>query len=89
MNDNESVKLLAAALYEIRCQLGNYLGSQVEIDPAIRLSAHLAYAVHNEAKQIIEGKDSLGIEKIKIMITASEKLVGCKYADHYKVFGSE
>lgn len=50
------MKILAQVLYEIRLLLPNYLGSQNEGDPAVRRAAHLAYALHNEALAILEGK---------------------------------
>lgn len=57
MNNSDSqTKILAQALYEIRLLLPGYLGSESTGDIAVRKAAHLAYALHNDALAIIEGK---------------------------------
>ena len=48
-------KILAQALFEIRLLLSNYLGSDNSADLCVRLAAHLAYALHNEALSVMEG----------------------------------
>jgi len=48
------LKLLSDSLMEIRMQLSRYLGSQVHADDAIRLSAHLSYALHNASDSMTE-----------------------------------
>jgi hypothetical protein len=50
------LKIMAQAVYELRGLLGNYLGNK---DPEVQsesVSAHLAYALHNEALAIIEDR---------------------------------
>jgi hypothetical protein len=54
MHTNES-KILAKAVYEIRILLSGYLGSNVDADPSVRIAAHLAYALHNDALAVLEG----------------------------------
>lgn len=49
-------KLLAHALYHIRLLLSGFLGSQNQGPLEVRVAAHLAYALHNEALAVIEGK---------------------------------
>ena len=56
-NHQSQAKILAQAIYEIRLLLSGYLGSQNKGDTSVREAAHLAYALHNEALAVIEGKD--------------------------------
>lgn len=57
MSENISEeKLLAHALYHIRVLLSGFLGSQNQGPLEVRVAAHLAYALHNEALAVIEGK---------------------------------
>ncbi|MTW13249.1 hypothetical protein GM658_21820 [Pseudoduganella eburnea] len=53
--DSAEARLLANALYEIRVLLSPYIGSEVDALMEVRLAAHLAYALHNEALAITEG----------------------------------
>lgn len=54
--DSAEVRLLANALYEIRQLLSPYLGSGVDAPMEVRMAAHLAYALHNEALAITENR---------------------------------
>lgn len=54
MNDAET-KLIASALCEIRLLLGSYLGSENDAPADVRIAAHLAYALHNEASALAAG----------------------------------
>ena len=49
-------QLLAFAVYEIRQLLAHYLGSDATSDPAVKAAAHLAYALHNQADAILQGR---------------------------------
>jgi hypothetical protein len=49
-------KLLAKALYEIRLLLSSYVGTSVDGDMSVRIAAHIAYALHNEALAVSEGR---------------------------------
>ena len=84
MNNNPEIKKLAAALYEIRCQLGMYLGSKSDASPEIRLAAHLAYAYHNIALDIINEKDPSDKHADKMVLQA-EKVIGRSYIDSHKL----
>ncbi len=55
-NPKSQAKIMALGIYEIRLLLSAYLGSQNADDPAVRRAAHLAYALHNEALAVIEGR---------------------------------
>lgn len=50
-------KLFAAALYEIRILLSGGLGSSNDAPHEIRLASHLAYALHNDALAVIDGRE--------------------------------
>ena len=64
MRTNES-KILAKAIYEIRLLLSGYLGSNVDADPSVRIAAHLAYALHNDALAVLEGNGFSADEALK------------------------
>ena len=49
-------QLLAFAVYEIRLLLAGHLASDGTADPAVRAAAHLAYALHNQADAILQGR---------------------------------
>ena len=68
-------KLIAAALYEIRLLLAPYLGSESTAELPIRIAAHLAYALHNEAQAICEGETISGAAAIT-RIAAIDRVVG-------------
>jgi hypothetical protein len=50
-------KILAHAIQEIRQLLSPYLGSENKGPLEVRVAAHLAYALHNEAIALIEGSN--------------------------------
>lgn len=50
------VCLLAKALYEIRILLAPYLGSESDASTNVRVAAHIAHALHNEALAVASGK---------------------------------
>ncbi len=49
-------QLLAFAVYEIRQLLAHHLGSDDTPVPAVKAAAHLAYALHNQADAILQGR---------------------------------
>ncbi|MDO8331936.1 MAG: hypothetical protein Q7T36_15835 [Fluviicoccus sp.] len=55
-DQNPEVKLLAHALYQMRILLSGHLGSMCKSPIEVRVAAHMAYALHNEALEIIEGR---------------------------------
>jgi len=66
--ENAEVRLLANALYEIRILLGSYLGSENEAPMDVRVAAHIAYALHNEALAVAAGENfdlSVAIKKVE------------------------
>jgi hypothetical protein len=49
-------QILAFAVYELRLLLSGHLGPDSQAEPSTRVAAHLAYALHNEALAVIEGR---------------------------------
>lgn len=47
--DDEMLRLLAAAVYEIRLMLSDHFGSGNESDLNLREASHLSYALHDAA----------------------------------------
>jgi hypothetical protein len=56
MDISDQSKLIAKALYEIRQLLSGYVGSSVDADMSVRIAAHIAYALHNEALAVCDGE---------------------------------
>ncbi len=56
MDTADQGELLAKALYEIRLLLSSYIGTSVDADMSVRIAAHIAYALHDEALAVSEGK---------------------------------
>lgn len=88
MEADRQLKLMAAAIYEIRLLLSKYLGSKNESDDSVRLAAHLSYALHNDALSIIEGGGGFDVDAAKKRIRQAEVVVGHKYADNLGILGS-
>lgn len=55
MNYQEA-KILANAMFQIRLLLSEYLGAS-EAPINVRAAAHLAYALHNEATELVDGNN--------------------------------
>jgi hypothetical protein len=77
-------KILAQAIFDIRLLLSGYLGSNavVDADESVRLAAHMAYALHNEAFSILNGQefDNLqAVEKIKVVDQIFSENISDKY----------
>ena len=82
MNSEEQIKMMAAAIYEIRILLSSYLGSKNEGDPSVRLAAHLSYALHNQAEEFMDGKTDFDLESAYGRIKGAEKIVGYEFANN-------
>lgn len=63
--DLDQTKILAFAVYEIRLLLAGHLGSEDTTEPAVRAAAHLAYALHNQALAVLEGRSFDPAEAVK------------------------
>jgi len=75
----ERAKLLAAALYEMRLLLQVYDGN----DENVRLAERLAYALHNDALNVIEGNADFDIAASRQRIALFQKIVGSPYPDGF------
>lgn len=47
---------MAFAVYELRLLLAQHLGSDASGETSVRTAAHLAYALHNQALAVLDGK---------------------------------
>jgi hypothetical protein len=74
MNDTET-KLIANALYEIRVLLSSYLGSENNAATDVRVAAHLAYALHNEALALAAGT-GFDVNAALRNVAAIDRIVG-------------
>ena len=85
----EQLKLMAAAVYEIRCLLSDALGSTNNSPTSVRLAAHLAYALHNQALAILEGGEVFDVSAAKAAIKAGERTVGSQYGDPFNLLSRD
>jgi hypothetical protein len=53
----DQTRLLALALLEIRTLLADYLGGEADAPMCVRVAAHMAYALHNEAEAAYSNAD--------------------------------
>ena len=82
-------KLLALAVYEIRLLLARHLGSQSTSELPVRAAAHLAYALHNEADNVIQG-GSFDTQQAIARLGAVDRMLGTDFQDKFaKATGSE
>ncbi|WP_239688159.1 hypothetical protein [Pseudomonas asplenii] len=72
---SDQTRLLALALLEIRGLLADYLGSDVDAPMNVRVAAHLAYALHNEAEAAFNGVD-FQTEAARLKIAAIDQILG-------------
>lgn len=79
----EEAKVLALAVFEIRVLLADYLGSENKGDLPVRQAAHLAYALHNQALAVLEGKHFNVAEAISGFGFA-ERVLGAGFAERFK-----
>ena len=80
--NSDQAKVMALAVYEIRLLLSGYLGSENEGDMAVRQAAHLAYALHNQALSILDGKTfdvSASIQALKF----SDTVLGAEFTEKF------
>ncbi len=80
--DATEVKLLAYALYQIEILLGAHLGSQNTSPTELRVAAHLAYALHNDALAILEDR-SFDLKTALAKLDAIDGIVGTKDGSYF------
>ncbi|MCZ4307200.1 hypothetical protein O4G98_20920 [Zoogloeaceae bacterium G21618-S1] len=61
----DQAKILAFAVFELRLLLAGHLGSNAVGEPSVRAAAHLAYALHNQALAVLEGRQFSPAEAIE------------------------
>ncbi|MFO3707146.1 hypothetical protein ACI6Q5_19735 [Xanthomonas codiaei] len=71
-------QLFAFALYELRRLLAGHLGSQSESPPSVRAAAHLAYALHNDAEAVLQGR-SFDPESEVTRLGAVDRMLGTRF----------
>jgi hypothetical protein len=69
-------------VYEIRILLSGYLGSNVDADPSVRIAAHLAYALHNDALAVLEGNGFNAEDALK-RVAALDSLLGVEAGSEF------
>lgn len=79
---NDQAKLLALALFEIRVLLSRYLGSESDGEPVVRQAAHLAYALHNQAVAVIEGK-SFDVTEAIAALDFADRVLDAGFAEKF------
>ncbi|MGH1543888.1 MAG: hypothetical protein ACRBHB_26050 [Arenicella sp.] len=82
VDKSDQNKLIALALYEIRVLLASKIGSENKADMSTRVAAHLAYALHNEASSIMEGK-SFSVDEALRKIKAIDRILNEEYSDNF------
>jgi len=70
----DQTRLLALALLEIRTLLADYLGSDVDAPISVRVAAHMAYALHNEAEAAYNNAD-FQIDHASLKIAAIDQIL--------------
>lgn len=76
-------KLLAQAIFDIRVLLASHLGSQSSSPAEVRVAAHLAYVLHNQALAVIEGKP-FDIEASLEQIRSVDRMFGERLAQGFE-----
>ncbi|CAI8737782.1 hypothetical protein [Pseudomonas sp. DR48] len=71
----DQTRLLALALLEIRTLLADYLGSVVDAPMSVRVAAHMAYALHNEAETAY-GNADFQLDHATQKISAIDQILG-------------
>lgn len=79
--EHEQLKLMSAAIYEMRILLSTYIGD----DPSIRLAERLAYALHNDALAVLEGDGTFNVANARERIAIAEELAGETLDDGFGV----
>ncbi|MEL6446260.1 MAG: hypothetical protein AAF089_17545 [Bacteroidota bacterium] len=82
------IRVLAQAIFEIRVLLSGYIGSADQGDERVRMAAHLAYALHNEALAVLEG-GSLDIEESLSRVRAVDSVFGEDFSTAFETAISE
>ncbi|MBI2769954.1 MAG: hypothetical protein HYX47_10050 [Burkholderiales bacterium] len=66
-------QVLAFALYELRLLLAGHLTPAAGGEPAVQAAAHLAYALHNQALAVLEGKSFDPVQAVDAIARVDKK----------------
>jgi hypothetical protein len=80
---SHQAKVLAQAIFEIRVLLSGYLGSENEGELVVRQAAHLAYALHNQALAVLEGK-SFDVTESITGLAFADQVLGAGFTERFK-----
>lgn len=78
-------EMLAFAVYEMRLLLADHLGSDSQSPMSVRIAAHLAYALHNDAQAVLEGRPS-NAEHAERRIKAIDGILGTNLVNRMAAF---
>ena len=79
------LKILAQSVYELRLLLSDHLGSTDKKMMCEAVSAHLAYALHNDALAIIENRpDDFDIDKAIKNIKRVDEMYGENFVGRFE-----
>lgn len=79
------VKILAQAVYELRILLSNHLGNKDKEELREAVSAHLAFALHNDALAIIEDRpNDFDIDEAIKRIRRVDEMYGEQFGDRFQ-----
>ena len=79
------IRILAQAVYELKHLLNDHLGSTDKSLLSETVSAHLAYALHNEALAILENRpEDFDIEKAIENIRKIDARYGEQFGDRFQ-----
>ena len=79
---SQQEQLLAFAIYEIRLLLANHLGGDSASELPVRVAAHLAYALHNEADAVLQG-ESFDAQSAFARLGAVDRMLGSDLQDRF------
>ena len=55
---DQQLRAFAAVIFELRCLLSQYVTTDLTKDKQVRKAAYLAYAFHNQAQDVLDGKQA-------------------------------
>ena len=87
MSDSEKLRVMAAALYEIRTLLGAMRTSSKPNDeePDVSLAANLAYSLHNHALDALGDGPPQDWANVPRIVSGAAELLRDEYSDHFGV----
>ena len=83
LEHSDQTKVLAQAIFEIRVLLSGYLGSENEGELPVRQAAHLAYALHNQALAVLEGK-SFNVAESIAELAFADRVLGAGFTERFQ-----